>query len=83
MAKLSFVNETPHLHINMVLKTSCRADLEAIRQMGSSLISSFLASGKGETGFRNELQQLGLQEKQSELYRQGENAKLNYLVTTK
>lgn len=29
--------------------------------MGSSLVSSFLACKKGEIGFRNELQQLGLQ----------------------
>lgn len=70
------MNVIPHLPINQSLKTSCRADLEAMRQMGSSLFSSFLASSKGATGFRNEFQQLGLQEEQSELYRQGKNVNL-------
>lgn len=46
MAELSFINETSHLHINQGLKTSCRADLEAMRQMG--FLPDFKLFGKQE-----------------------------------
>lgn len=81
-AELNFINEIPHLHTNQGLKTAVELIWKLWGRWGSSLISSFLASRKGETGFRYELHQLGLQEKQSELYRQERRIKL-YLVTTK
>lgn len=64
LAKLSFINETPHLHIRQSLKTICRGDLEAMKQMGFQPDFKPFGKQKGEPGFRNELQQLGLQEKQ-------------------
>lgn len=49
----------------------------AMKQMGSSPVSSFLACKKGEIGFRNKLKQLGLQ-----CYiRKGGESKRKYLPT--
>lgn len=54
-----------------------------MKQMGFQPGFKLLASREGEPEFRNELQQLDLQEKQSELQTQEKKkSKLNYLVAT-